>query len=83
MISDYNSLERNLRDLRSILACIAWQQEDKVLEISVEDLEAMPKDVILDISFNNIRGCYTFRTSRPASPIVGTNGRQIADESPI
>jgi hypothetical protein len=76
MISDYDTLERSLRDLRNVLAVIAWQQEDKTLSVPFTALEAMPAGVALEVSIDRVCGNYNFRAIPPAeSPSESDPGR--------
>lgn len=60
MISDYDKLEKMLRDTRTILACIAWQQPDKVLSVPVSALQEMPAGCELEVSFDRVHDNYNF-----------------------
>lgn len=65
MISDYDTLERNLRDLRNILAVIAYQQEDHILTIPVSYLEELPPGCELEASFDRAHEQYNFKCILP------------------
>lgn len=73
MISDYATLEKTLKDLRNVLAVIAYQQEDKILTVPVTALEAMPKGCQLEVSFDSAHGNYNFKCVVP--PSVDTEGK--------
>lgn len=60
MVDDFTALEKNLRDVRTVLSAIAWQQDDKTLTVPVSALQAMPKDIELEVSFDRAHDCYHF-----------------------
>jgi hypothetical protein len=61
MISDYDTLEKNLRDLRTVLTCIALQQEDLTLSVPFSALESVPKGTELEVSVDRTHGNFVFR----------------------
>jgi len=65
MISDYESLEKSIRDMRNVLAVIAYQQEDHILSVPVSALQALPKGSELEVSFDKDFGQYNFRVIMP------------------
>ena len=71
MIADFNKLEKQLMDLKAVLACIAWQQEDRTLHVPVSALIEMGKDVQLEISFDRQLDQYAFRASIPDAAPIG------------
>src|ERR1700675_4481142 len=60
MISDYDKLEKMLRDTRNILACIAWQQDDKTLTVPVAALQELPPGCELEVSYDRVHENYNF-----------------------
>jgi hypothetical protein len=74
MISDYDTLEKSLRDLRNILAVIAYQQEDKILTVPVSALEEMPKGCTLEVSFDSAHGNYNFKCVLPSDLTADREG---------
>lgn len=65
MISDYNTLERNLRELRTILTCIALQQDDKKLEVPFSAIAEIPAGTELEVSIDRVHENYTFSVILP------------------
>lgn len=65
MISDYNTLERNLRELRTILTCIALQQDDKQLEVPFSAIAALPPGTELEVSIDQVHSNYVFKCVLP------------------
>jgi hypothetical protein len=61
MISDYDTLEKNLRDLRTVLTCIALQQEDLTLSVPFTALEAIKPGTELEVSVDRVHGNFVFR----------------------
>lgn len=70
MISDYNSLEQNLRDLRTVLACICMQQDDKTFSVPFSELRKVPSDIQLEVSVDNVHWNYVFK-------LFDKNGNQL------
>jgi hypothetical protein len=67
MVSDFDALERNLRDLRTILTLICLQQDDKTLNVPLSALLALPAGTQLEVSVDRIHGNYVFKAI-PADP---------------
>ncbi len=65
MISDYEQLEKNLRDLRNVLAVIAYQQEDNILTVPVSALALLPAGCELEVSYDHAHENYNFRCIVP------------------
>jgi hypothetical protein len=61
MVTDYDTLERNLKDLRTVLACICHQQDDLRLTVPFDALKAVPKDAQLEVSVDRVHGNYEFK----------------------
>lgn len=71
MISDYNTLERDLRDLKTVFCCIAYQQDDKILHVPATALAEMPKGIELSITFDRTHDNYVFKCILPGVPVDG------------
>jgi hypothetical protein len=65
MISDYESLEKSIRDMRNVLAVIAYQQEDHILSVPVSALQALPAGCELEVSFDRAHDNYNFKCIVP------------------
>ena len=61
MISDYDTLERHLRDMRIVLTCIALQQDDLTLSVPFTALESVPQGTELEVSVDKVHGNFVFR----------------------
>lgn len=61
MIRDFDNLEQNLRDLRTALACICMQQDDKTFSVPFSELVKVPKDAELEVAVDRTHGNYVFR----------------------
>jgi hypothetical protein len=70
MVSDYDALERNLRELRNILAVICMQQDDKTLQVPFEALRNLPPGAELEVSVDNLNQCFDFKVILPGEQTV-------------
>jgi hypothetical protein len=70
MITDYNTLERNLRDMRTVIACICLQQDDKTFSVPFDELKKVPNDAELEVSVDRVHGNYVFT-------LVGADGIRL------
>ena len=61
MVSDYANLERNLRELRTILAVICLQQDDKCLTIPFRVLKELPAGVELEVTVDHAADAFQFK----------------------
>lgn len=71
MVSDFDTLERNLRDLRTVLSCIAYQQADHVLSVPFDALKAVPAGSELEVSVDRVHGNFVFRYIAPSQSSGG------------
>lgn len=69
MVSDYDTLERNLRDLRAVLSCICLQQDDRTLNVPFDSLSDMPKGIELEVSVDRVRGNFIFKVITPDTEV--------------
>lgn len=69
MITDYDTLVRNLNDMRTVLACIAMQQEDMTLQIPFEALRACT-GVTLEVTVDSLYGNFIFKAVLADVPAV-------------
>jgi hypothetical protein len=75
MVDDFTALEKNLRDLRTVLAVIAYNQDDHLLTVPVNALQEMPKGSELEVSFDAVHGNYNFKLVLPdAAPTTEGSG---------
>lgn len=65
MISDYEALEKSIRDMRNVLAVIAYQQDDHILTVPVSALRALPAGCELEVSYDAAHENYNFRCIPP------------------
>lgn len=65
VIEDMDKISRDLQDVKSVLCCIAYQQDDKILQVPFDALAAMPKGIELEISVDRVHGNYVFRCIVP------------------
>jgi len=79
MISDYDTLEKNLRDLRTVLTCIALQQEDLTLSVPFIALEAIKKGTELEVSVDRLHGNFVFKAILPPA----TEGESQEENDPL
>jgi hypothetical protein len=82
MISDYDTLERNLKDLRTVLACICHQQEDLRLTVPFDALKAVPHDAQLEVSVDRVHGNYEFKLILADAP-AGSEGTGLTGDDKI
>jgi|SRR5882672_6255513 len=75
MVNDYASLERNLRELRTILAVICLQQDDKCLTVPFSALSDLPAGVELEVSVDRINSAFQFS-------LIGADGIPLANQIP-
>jgi SAM-dependent MidA family methyltransferase len=78
MISDYDTLERNLRDLRAVLTCIALQQDDLTLSVPFTALESVPKGTELEVSVDKVHGNFVFKAILPQA-----SSQEDSDREPL
>src|ERR1700675_3242665 len=82
MVSDCNTLEKNLKDLRTVLAVIAYNQDDHLLTVPVKALQELPKGSELEVSFDSVHGNYNFRlVLSDAAPATESPGLTPDDPS--
>lgn len=61
MVDDFAKLEKQLRDMRSILTLIALKQEDHTLHVPIEELQDLPQGSTLEISYDPVHENYVFK----------------------
>jgi hypothetical protein len=74
-IEDMDKIARDLNDVKTVLCCIAYQQEDKTLSVPFDALAAMPKGIELEISADRVHGNYIFRCILPGA-VPASDSRQ-------
>jgi hypothetical protein len=80
MVSDYDTLERNLKDLRTVLACICHQQEDLRLTVPFDALKAVPHDAQLEVTVDRVHGNYEFKLILADAPAAGEGAGLTGDD---
>lgn len=65
VIDDFDKIARDLNDVKTVICCIAFQQDDRTLSIPFASLAAMPKGIELEISADRVHGNYVFRAIIP------------------
>lgn len=80
VIEDMDRISRDLQDVKSVLCCIAYQQDDKTLQVPFDALAAMPKGIELEISVDRVHGNYVFRCILPDEAAVGVGAGLSADD---
>lgn len=60
------TLELQIRDMMTILAAIAFLQDDKMFSVSIRDMTALPWGSSVDFSFNRVLDQYEFTYIPPA-----------------
>lgn len=61
VVDDMEKISRDLRDVKNVLCCIAFQQEDLTLQVPFAALAEMPKGIELEIAVDRVHGNYTFK----------------------
>ncbi len=80
MLRDFNALEKQLSDIKDVLCCIAFQQDDLTLTVPVAALAAMPRGVMMDISYDQIHQNYVFKALLPDATTVPESTGFSADD---
>lgn len=65
---DFEKISRDLHDVKTVLCCIAFQQDDKMLTVPFTALADMPKGIELEIGVDRVHGNYVFKCILPTSP---------------
>lgn len=63
--ADMDKIVRDLHSVKTILACLCFQQDDLSIEIPVSVVEKLPKGTELEIGFNHDSQCYVFKAIPP------------------
>jgi hypothetical protein len=71
VVEDMDKIARDLQSVKDILACIAWQQDDHVLQVPFDALAKMPKGLKLEIAVDRVKLNYVFTAIDPAPTPVG------------
>lgn len=80
MVADFTALEKNLRDLRTVLSVIAWQQDDHTLTVPVIALQELPAGCELEVSFDRAFDQYSFKCVLPDAP-AAAEGTSLTTDS--
>lgn len=65
IIDDFDKIARDLNDVKTVLCCIAFQQDDKTLSVPFSALAEMPKGIELEITADRTYGNYVFKCILP------------------
>lgn len=65
VIDDFDKIARDLNDVKTVLCCIAFQQDDKTLSVPFSALAEMPKGIELEITADRTYGNYVFKCILP------------------
>lgn len=65
VIDDFDKIARDLHDVKTVLCCIAFQQDDHTLSVPFDALKAMPKGIELEITADRVHGNYIFKAILP------------------
>lgn len=65
VIDDFDKIARDLNDVKTVICCIAFQQDDRTLSVPFSSLAAMPKGIELEISADRVHGNYVFKAILP------------------
>ena len=68
VIDDMDKIARDLQDIKTIIACICWQQDDHKLQVPFDALAALPKGLELEIAVDRVHGNYVFTAIAPSDP---------------
>jgi hypothetical protein len=67
VIDDFDKIAKDLHDVKTVLCCIAYQQDDFTLSVPFEALASMPKGIEIEITADRVHGNYVFRAIVPQS----------------
>ena len=65
VVEDMDKIVRDLQDIKTVLCCIAYQQDDKTLQVPFTSLAEMPKGIELEIGVDRVHGNYVFTCILP------------------
>jgi hypothetical protein len=71
VVEDMDKIARDLQDIKTVLACIAWEQEDHKLQVPFDALANLPKGMELEIAVDRLHGNYVFTAIDPAAVAEG------------
>lgn len=74
VIDDFEKISRDLHDIKTVICCVAYQQDDHTLSIPFDALAAMPKGIELEISVDREHGNYVFKAIAPQADGEGNHG---------
>lgn len=76
MIRDFDNLERNLRELRTVIAAICMQQSDKTFTVPFVELAKVPTTIQLEVAVDRVHGNFVFS-------LVGEDGIPLRGEPAV
>jgi hypothetical protein len=82
VVEDMDKIARDLQDVKTILACIAYQQDDKCLLVPFDALRALPKGIELEISVDRIHNNYVFKCLLPVGGSVPSGTESASPSDP-
>jgi len=68
VVEDMDKIARDLQDIKTVLCCIAYQQDDKTLQVPFTSLAEMPKGIEMEIAVDRVHGNYVFTCILPPEP---------------
>ena len=68
LMSIIAGLEKQVADNMLILAAIAFHQDDKVFEVIIEEIKAIPAGSSVDVAFYKPTQSYQFKYAPPGAP---------------
>ncbi len=68
IMAENGALKKTLQDTTSMLALVAYQQEDRQIEISVEELAKLPAGSYIDVTFDKPKQAYILRWQPADAP---------------
>lgn len=82
VVEDMDRISRDLNDVKTVLCCIAYQQDDKTLQVPFTALSAMPKGIELEIGIDRLHGNYVFKCILPDVP-ADTEGAGLPSDHEV
>lgn len=82
VIEDMDKIARDLNSIKTVLCCIAYQQDDKSLTVPFSALAEMPAGIEMDITVDRKHGNYVFRCILPDAA-AGTEGAGLPADDEV
>ncbi len=68
IMAENGALKKALQDFTSMLALVAYNQEDKQIEVSFEELSKLPPGSYVDVTVDKQKQCYILRWQPADAP---------------